>query len=169
MKLLRDNLDEESKKEIEGFAQWLLNLGDGNLEYLAMENDGDSNYIPLPTNLLVPLMNDPIQDMISTVYDRFDKYYTNPEYLRQRAIVTPYNETVDIINAHALDLILGMTKTYFSSDSISQASDKILDHQLLYPTEFLNSLKFFGIPDHLFHLKVGAIIMLLRNIDQNFG
>jgi ATP-dependent DNA helicase PIF1 len=37
------------------------------------------------------------------------------------------------------------------------------------PTEFLNNLKFPGIPDHQLKLKVGLPMMLLRNINQAAG
>jgi ATP-dependent DNA helicase PIF1 len=37
------------------------------------------------------------------------------------------------------------------------------------PTEFLNNLKFPGIPDHQLKLKVGLPVMLLRNINQAAG
>lgn len=70
---------------------------------------------------------------------------------------------------YVINLIPGSKKTYFSNDKISQAADQISEYELLYPTEFLNSLKFSSIPDHELNLKVGCEIMLLRNINQNSG
>ncbi|EOX94757.1 Uncharacterized protein TCM_004365 [Theobroma cacao] len=158
MRLLKPNLSEESRKEIETFAQWLLDVGDGNLHSTSMViNDDESDYIPLPNDLLVLIIHNPINDIIFSVYNDFDKFHADPEYLRQRAIVTPYNETTNSINAYALDILPGYTKTYFSHDSISQTSDQVSNHELLYPTEFLNSLKFLGLPDHALHLKIGAL------------
>lgn len=40
---------------------------------------------------------------------------------------------------------------------------------MCYFQEFLNSIKISGLPNHSLKLKVGAIIMLLRNIDPQGG
>jgi hypothetical protein len=44
---------------------------------------------------------------------------------------------------------------------------QILDN--MYPMEFLNTLKFLGIPDHELKLKIGLPVILLRNINQGVG
>lgn len=66
-----------------------------------------------------PLEKNSIEDILYVVYDNFTNYYTNTEYLRQRAIVILYNETVDLINAYVLDLLPRIMKTYYSCDLIS--------------------------------------------------
>ncbi len=40
---------------------------------------------------------------------------------------------------------------------------------LLYPVEFLNTLRFNGIANHELELKVGVPILLLRNLNQSIG
>ena len=55
---------------------------------------------------------------------------------------------------------------YLSSDCISKASTYVETHGSLYSTKFLNSLKFAGIPNHELCLKLGCVIMLMRNISQ---
>jgi ATP-dependent DNA helicase PIF1 len=39
----------------------------------------------------------------------------------------------------------------------------------MYGKEFLNNLKFPGIPDHELRLKIGRPVMLMRNINQSAG
>ena len=52
------------------------------------------------------------------------------------------------------------SKVYKSFDTIPDPTQAV--H---YPIEFLNSLEFPGVPSHFLELKVGAPIMLLRNLD----
>ena len=68
-----------------------------------------------------------------------------------------------------IDLINVDEETYLSADSLCKASSNILDQDVMYPTEFLNSLKFPGILNHKLKLKVGLPIMLLRNLNQSNG
>jgi ATP-dependent DNA helicase PIF1 len=68
-----------------------------------------------------------------------------------------------------IDLINEGEETYLSADSICKATSNIQDQELMYPVEFLNSLKFSGIPNHKLRLKVEIPIMLLRNLNQSAG
>ena len=54
----------------------------------------------------------------------------------------------------------GSLHTYMSIDETLSADDAV--H---YPTEFLNSLSPAGLPPHCLNLKVGAPVMILRNIN----
>ena len=58
---------------------------------------------------------------------------------------------------------------YLSCDSICRSSSESDMTDSLYTIEFLNSISCSGLPLHRFTLKVGAPIMLLRNIDQSQG
>jgi hypothetical protein len=60
--------------------------------------------------------------------------------------------------------IQGEVVTYLSSDSVCSTSIDGLDN--MYPMDFLNMLKFSGNLDHDLKLKVGLLVMLLRNINQ---
>ncbi|CDY30892.1 BnaC09g15140D [Brassica napus] len=114
---------------------------------------------------------------------------------RHRAILTPTNDEVDKINDYMLSqlpcnmfdhlllcstnflhvtkekdlhMLSGEEKVYLSSDSIIP-SDVDIEENVVYPAEFLNSVKVAGLPIHCLKLKVGAPIMCLRNMDVADG
>ncbi|KAK3014353.1 hypothetical protein RJ639_009075 [Escallonia herrerae] len=109
------------------------------------------------------------KDIVKATYSELPTKYKEGRYLRERAILTPKNEDVEKINSHILSSIPGKAKTYKSSDTICKASANSEEQDLLYPAEFLNSLKFSGIPNHELDLKVGSPIMLLRNMNPSKG
>ena len=63
--------------------------------------------------------------------------------------------------------IKGEEVTYLSCDSVCAATTKGMEH--MYTKEFLNTLRFPGMPNHELKLKVGLPVMLLRNINQSAG
>ena len=88
--------------------------------------------------------------------------------MEDREILAPTNEIVEEINNWVITLIDGEEKIFLSADSTCKASSYIEDQDMLYPTEFLNSLKFLGLPNHTLKVKVGLLpIMLLRNFEPN--
>ena len=113
--------------------------------------------------------NDTIGSIVDAVYPSVLQKYNDPTYLQERAIVTPKNEMVHELNDTIMKMIQGEGRTYFSSDNVCKASVNTNDEDLLYPTEFLNSLRFPGIPNHEVQLKVGTPVMLLRNLNQSEG
>lgn len=55
--------------------------------------------------------------------------------------------------------------TFFSADSVAPGDDQAS----YYPVEFLNSLRITGLPLHEIKVKVGCVLMLLRNLDPKNG
>ncbi|CAN1120470.1 ATP-dependent DNA helicase PIF1 [Linum perenne] len=58
---------------------------------------------------------------------------------------------------------------YYSSDTIQNDGGQLDMLEAEFPTEFLNSMKIRNFPAHELKLKVGAPVILLRNIDQSTG
>ena len=76
------------------------------------------------------------------------------------------NSEVKKINDLTAEKFPGEFVEYYSYDTVD---DSHIVHNNLYPTEFLNSLSFSGMPEHILRLKVGMPVMLLRNINPNEG
>lgn len=138
------------------FSQWLLQLGDGELnEHTVFGND----CVKIPKELF---------SITSLADDIFGKSFSleDVDNIKHRVILAPTNDNVQSINEDILKRLEGESKCYTSVDSI------ICDHpeeEMNYPTEFLNSLTPSGMPPHRLLLKVGAIVMLLRNLNTLRG
>ncbi|CAI0412986.1 unnamed protein product [Linum tenue] len=123
----------------------------------------------IPKYLVLPHEGDSIQPIVDFVFQGLLESYRSVSFLKNRAIVTPTNETVSRINASILSCIPEETKHYYSTDSLCTESTDNSDLDTLYPIEFLNSLSFNGMPEHELTLKLYTPIMLLRNIDPSAG
>ncbi|XP_052619873.1 uncharacterized protein LOC111878714 [Lactuca sativa] len=148
------------------FANWLLDIGEGNV---GGSNDGDA-VIRIPEDLLITQSSDPIGSLIEFVYPSLLDNLNDPKYFEERSILAPKNEVVQEINDRLLSSFPGEEKEYLSSDSICQT--EFLHDQFdesLYSPDVLNGLKISGLPNHKLILKVGVPVMLLRNIDQKNG
>ncbi|XP_048627537.1 ATP-dependent DNA helicase PIF1-like [Brassica napus] len=165
MRLLSNNLSTEEAKELQGFSQWILDIGDGKI---GDGNDGEA-LIDIPEEFLILDADDPVEAISAAVYgDATSLHQKDPKFFQERAILCPTNEDVNIINQHMLDKLDGEERIYLRSDSID-ASDKFsVNDQALTP-DFLNRIKASGLPNHILRLKVGCPVMLLRNIDPTGG
>ncbi|XP_074299927.1 uncharacterized protein LOC141631108 [Silene latifolia] len=150
--------------QIKEFSEWILKVGDGEA---GDPNDGEVE-LYLPNDILIQHTRDLIASIVDAIYPSLENQLSNPEYLQERAILAPTHEIVDLVNDYVLSRIDATEKIYFSSDEVSKDESNIGVRDL-YTTEFLNSIKCSGLPNHELKLKVGAIVMLLRNIDQSRG
>jgi PIF1-like helicase/Helicase len=158
------------QEELRKFADWILAVGDGTLHSIkATTDEEEASWIVIPPDLLVQNTGDPIESMCREIYHDIIPNLGCPDYFKDRAIVTPTNEQVDLINQHILRLIPFGPRVYLSSDTICKGTSESLDVDAMYPLEFLNSLKFNGVPNHELHLKICCPIMLLRNLDPTVG
>lgn len=101
-----------------------------------------------------------LYELKQAVFPDLIQNYRNPRWLSERAILAPKNDAVNSTNKQLLKELPGMIHVYKSFDTTC-AVEQVLN----YPTEFLNSLEVPGIPSHILELKIGAPIVLLRNMD----
>ncbi|XP_057747687.1 uncharacterized protein LOC130966881 [Arachis stenosperma] len=151
--------------EIKEFSDWILKIGEGSCG----NQKEDEIIVDISSDLLIPLTDNPIQDIVSAIYSNIHDNYGNVSYFQERGILAPTVDIVQQINDFVVDSFPGTEKVYLSSDSIcrSDCQDRIDTDWLT--TEFLNQITCSGIPKHALKLKKGFPIILLRNIDQANG
>ncbi|XP_076932235.1 uncharacterized protein LOC143597695 [Bidens hawaiensis] len=87
-------------EEIKEFADWLLDIGEGNV---GGPNDGES-IVEIPDDLLILNSLDPIGDLIQFVYPNMLDRFNEVTYFQDRALLAPLNEVVQEINERMLAL-----------------------------------------------------------------
>jgi hypothetical protein len=94
---------------------------------------------------------------------RPDLHTTDPNFYSQRAILSARNEDVNAFNESILRRLPTQSQRFYSVDTVvKDGRDTTDDHEL--SAEFLATLNSPSIPASLITLKIGAPIMLIRNL-----
>lgn len=172
MRLIKGNNATEVQR-LKRFAQWVLDVGDGKLMNPNLGSGEESEYdIEIPSEFCNhDLRNSEsvVEHMISTIYPDFVENLNNPKYWSERAILTPVNQTVSHLNSLIVDKIPGDSFSYFSVDTADDFGGTESDLNRAFPPEYLNSISIPGLPSHELKLKVGVVVMLMRNLNQTLG
>ncbi|KIH67553.1 hypothetical protein ANCDUO_02114 [Ancylostoma duodenale] len=135
------------------FAEQLLRLGDGKFPV-----DPDTDLISFPPDFCNTVASP--EELVNKVFSDICENFRSHQWLCDRAILAPMNESVNCMNVQIQDQLPGPVSTYESIDTVVDSEQAVC-----YPTEFLNSLEPPGLPPHRLILKAGSPIILLRNID----
>ncbi|XP_062525428.1 uncharacterized protein LOC134198655 [Bombyx mori] len=149
---MRVELQEDQSGEV--FSKQLLDIGNG---IIAVNTS--SGYITFPTNFWN--FCESKTELMEMVFSNIAQNYVNHVWLSERVILAAKNVDVNEMNFQIQEKIAGELKNYKSVDSITN-EDEVVN----YPTEFLNSLELLGLPPHNLQLKIGSVIIMLRNINQ---
>ena len=164
MWLFRSDLTLEEKSSAQSFASWLLDIGDGKIGQPDEEDAKNTSWVEIPERYCIEDNDEGLSNLIDFIYDKSTLQTPSAITLQQKAIVCPKNQTADTINSHVLSMIEGETVTYASHDVAIPLADNRADTEMLYPDDYLNTFKLPGFPPHLLELKIGAPVMLLRNV-----
>ncbi|PON47878.1 DNA helicase Pif1-like, partial [Parasponia andersonii] len=143
MRLSKANIIDSKFNETATFDEWLLQIGDSSCYY-----DVENELVEVPSDILLEPIADPIKAIAENVYPHINEKYHQPEYLKERAILTPKNETVYLLNDFIMQLLPGEPYIFLSLDTICKANYGVNDEDMLYTIEFLNGMKIARIPNH---------------------
>jgi hypothetical protein len=138
------------------FATWQLQVGEGRLK---CHTELGEDVIEIPEEFITS------QSLVSDIYG-ITISVTQAKEFADRAILCPKNEDTFLLNDDVLNRLEGDVHEYCSVDSIDAVDE---EERLNFPVEFLNTLTPSGMPPHRFKIKIGAIIMLLRNLNTKRG
>ena len=164
MRLFRPGLTLEEKSSAQSFATWLLDIGDGKIGEPDEQDNRDASWVEIPERYCKEDNDEGLSNLIDFIYDKNTLQTPSAITLQEKAIVCPKNQTADTINTHVLTMIEGETTTYASHDVAIPVANSGAETEMLYPDDYLNTFKLPGFPPHLLELKVGAPVMLLRNV-----
>nr|GEV64820.1 DNA helicase [Tanacetum cinerariifolium] len=165
MRLARLDISLEERSLVNPFASWLLDVGDRKIGEPADEDPENTSWVHVPHEYCSPPDEQGLSKLIDFIYDQSTLHTTSAASLQQKAIVCLKNETADIINLKVLDMEAGESTIYMNQDEATQTGNDEAETEKLYPIEHLNTFKLPGFPPHQLELKVGAPVMLLRNVN----
>ena len=150
---------------LEAFDKWTLDIGNGVAE------SGTVKISPeMVTEIEQNTKEEPWREAQSMkkfckqVFPNIETQYNNPGWFEGRAILAPTNKEVDSINNMMQDSIPGTGVKLSSADTLENPADAFR-----FNTEYLNTLKPNGFPQHMLDIKPGMPLMLLRNINPRQG
>ena len=158
----RAQADGEKAKKYNDF---LLAIGNGTLQAPEIDDIALRPYaVPLPDDMVIDSSND--SDIIAEIFPDIAHNFRRDggDWLAERAVLTPKNNSVDLLNDRIMEQLPGEFEEFVSIDTVADASGA--EH---YPVEFLNTIAVSGLPPHKLRLKVGAVVMLMRNLRTEDG
>ncbi|XP_072060241.1 uncharacterized protein [Arachis hypogaea] len=129
------------------------------------EKDGES-IVHIQYDILIKNSETALDDLIDFVYPDMLSNLSVENYFKDRAILAPTLDCVTDVNNKMTAGLPGQERVYLSSDPVC-AEEENMEFELdAFSPKILNGINCSGLPPHKLVLKVGAPVMLLRNIDQ---
>jgi ATP-dependent DNA helicase PIF1 len=104
MRLSTHDLSEKRKEELADFSQWMLAVGEGEIDATTKEDEIEPSWINIPEEFLLRSTEDKIACMVDVVYSDLPRRYMDIDYLREQAVLTLTNDISDSINNYVVSL-----------------------------------------------------------------
>jgi len=148
--------DTEFHNELLAYEQWLIGLGNGTLPSIGGNLYNGQSIVEVPKSMV----RQSAEDVIDTVYHDVENHGGDKDYFKERLIMAADNKIVNETNEMLVDRLPGKYHVFKSIDT-AQGDEG----GGVFPEEFLNSLSLSGMPEHELRLKVGAVVILLKNFN----
>ena len=150
----------QTPSDAQEYVDWLQSVGRGIAPILSERGD---NVIQLKDKTIYKGTS--LRGFVDDVYPNLAAHVDDKPFLANRAILTPLVVDVDMLN----DKVIQIWPTENHVPFVS-ADTCINDHgKQPYSTDLLNQLCPSGVAPHKLVLKIGAPIMLLRNLNKRKG
>jgi ATP-dependent DNA helicase PIF1 len=153
----------EASPEDQQFASWLLQVGDG-------EHTDQDGTLHLPQQMVCQDSN--ISTLIAAIFPNIDERQQD-SYFADRAILSCRNVDIKELNALILDCFPGTHRLFHAANQVHDESGATdpngIPVAVAYPPEYLAAMDTSGLPVSELQLKVGAPVMVLRNLDPSNG
>ena len=149
----------------QSFAKYLLEVGEGKLPSRSTSNPW---IVALNEDIIFKFVDneDNVLRLITRIFSD-QLTHTNVETFAQHVILCPSNVTVMDINNRIITTILeGELHSYFSVDTQDPEEN---DEEIDLPIEHIHKLLPNGYPPHELKLKLGTIVIVLRNLSSDEG
>jgi hypothetical protein len=145
--------------------KWLSRVGDG-LDGEVIPLGGEARCIKIKENSAKEPRGEAesLEQLINIVFPNLNTNLGDSSWLEGRAILTPLNKDVDLINEAMVMRTPGQEVVLRSADSVDDTQDA-----RSFSVEYCNSLNPTGLPKHQIIVKPGTPVMLLRNLDPSSG
>ncbi len=140
----------EHEAALRQHEQWLLDIGTGTAP------TAFSNIIEIPEQMVRKTK----KELEDSVFHDFEENYLDLDYLRERLIMSPTNDVIQQCNFDMVSRLPGEMIISLSRDSCVEVDDTTM-----YDEEVLNKINVSGIPPHRLALKIGACIILIKNMN----
>ena len=150
---------------LENFDKWTVSIGNGTVM---------NGLVPIPEEMITEIVpntkEEPKNEEVAMrkfckkIFPDIENNIETPGWLQGRTILAPTNKEVDAINDMMQDWMRDTGIKLSSADTLENPEDAFR-----FNTEYLNTLRPNGFPQHILKLKPNMPLMLLRNINPREG
>jgi hypothetical protein len=151
------------------YVEYLLRVGNGQESSIIDHFPPKANVEPsigVEIALYPEIHQAPSLDtFIHVVFMALTINYANQRYMDSRAILTTKNTAMNYLNTQIVKAVPGQEHVFLSIDLLETGDNQAMAIGM----KFLNTITLAGMPPYHLALKVGVLVILLRNLDAASG